>query len=80
MIAQISDGHVFGPLAIVRGAEALLIVVVIVATRSAWRPAPRLVPAILGVGVLDMAGNGFYILAVQTGRWPWPRSCRRSTR
>ena len=67
VIAQISDGHVFGPLAIVRGAEALLIVAVIAATRTAWRPAPRLVPAILGIGVLDMTGNGFYILAVQSG-------------
>jgi drug/metabolite transporter (DMT)-like permease len=66
-IAQISDGHVFGPLAIVRGAEALLIVGVIIATRTAWRPAPRLVPVILGIGVLDMTGNGFYILAVQSG-------------
>ena len=33
-IAQVSDGHVFGPLSIVRGAEALLIVAVIVVTRS----------------------------------------------
>lgn len=66
-IAQISDGHVFGPLAIVRGAEAVLIVSVIVARRAAWRPAPRLVPGILGIGVLDMAGNGAYILAVQSG-------------
>lgn len=67
LIAQLSDGHVFGPLAIVRSAEACLIVAVIVVTRSPWRPARRLVPAIVGVGVLDMAGNGFYILAVQSG-------------
>ena len=66
-IAQISDGHVFGPLAIVRGAEAVLIVSVIVVRRATWRPAPRFVPAIVGVGVLDMAGNGAYILAVQSG-------------
>jgi uncharacterized membrane protein len=67
MIAQISDGHVFGPLAIVRTSEALLIIVVILATRSAWRPPRRLVPAILLIGILDMTGNGFYILAVQSG-------------
>ncbi len=66
-IAQISDGHVFGPLAIVRGAEAVLIVSVIVVRRAAWRPAPRFVPGILAVGVLDMVGNGAYILAVQSG-------------
>ena len=36
-------------------------------TRSAWRAPRRLLPAIAGVGVLDMAGNGAFILAVQTG-------------
>ena len=36
-------------------------------TRSVWRPERRLVPAIAGVGVLDMAGNGAFILAVQAG-------------
>ena len=41
--------------------------VVIVATRGAWRPPRRLVPAIPVIGILDMAGNGFYMLAVQTG-------------
>ena len=67
MIAQISDGHVFGPLSIVRAAEAALIVVVIAVTRDAWRPPRRLVPGILAIGILDMTGNGFYILAVQSG-------------
>ncbi len=66
-IAQVSDGHVFGPLSIVRTAEALLIVGIIVVTRSDWRPAPKLLPALIGIGVLDMLGNGAYILAVQSG-------------
>lgn len=67
VIAQLTDGVAFGALAIVRLVEAIVIVVVIVATRSAWRPPRRFLPGILGIGVLDMAGNGFYILAVQTG-------------
>jgi drug/metabolite transporter (DMT)-like permease len=66
-IAQVSDGHVFGPLSIARATQALLIVAVIVATRSDWRPARRLVPGMLVIGVLDMTGNGAYILAVQSG-------------
>ena len=66
-IAQVSDGHVFGPLSIVRTAEAVLIVGVILVTRSDWRPAPKLLPAMIGIGVLDMIGNGAYILAVQSG-------------
>jgi drug/metabolite transporter (DMT)-like permease len=65
--AQLSDGHAFGPLVVIRGAEALLIVVAVIVTRSAWRPAGRLVPAIAAVGVLDMVGNGAFILAVQAG-------------
>ena len=67
-IAQISDGHVFGPLTVVRATEAR--------ARRGGRPrdpvgvaaaARPLVPAIGAVGVLDMAGNGAFILAVQAG-------------
>ncbi len=66
-ISQISDGHAFGPLVAIRATQALLIGGVIVVTRAAWRPARGLVPAIAGVGVLDMLGNGTFILAVQAG-------------
>lgn len=66
-IAQLTDGVAFGALTIVRLVEAAVVVVIIVATRTAWRPPTRLLPAIAGIGVLDMAGNGLYILAVQTG-------------
>jgi len=66
-ISRISDGHAFGPLVVIRATQAVLIGGVIVATRAAWRPARRLLPAISAVGVLDMAGNGAFILAVQTG-------------
>jgi drug/metabolite transporter (DMT)-like permease len=66
-VAQLSDGHAFGPLVVIRGTEALLVGAAVVVTRSAWRPAGRLVPAIAAVGVLDMIGNGAFILAVQAG-------------
>ena len=66
-VAQISDGHAFGPLALIRAVEAVLIVSAVVVTGAAWRPTRRLVPAIAAVGILDMAGNGAFILAVQTG-------------
>ena len=66
-ISNISDGHTFGPLTIIRAAEAILIVAVIVIGRRAWRVDRRLLPAMAGVGVLDMAGNAAFILAVQTG-------------
>jgi len=66
-ISQISDGHVFGPLVVIRATQAVVIVGLIVLTRSAWRVDRRLLPATAGVGVLDMAGNGAFILAVQSG-------------
>jgi drug/metabolite transporter (DMT)-like permease len=66
-ISQISDGHAFGPLTIIRVAEALLVGGVIVIGRQAWRADRRLLPAMTGVGILDMAGNASFILAVQTG-------------
>lgn len=66
-IGQLSDGHVFGPLALVRFTEAVMIGGLIVVTRSAWKPPRDLILAILAVGVLDMAGNGAYILSAQAG-------------
>jgi EamA-like transporter family. len=66
-IGQLSQGHVFGPLALVRATEAIMIAGFVIASRSAWRPTRDLVLAICAVGVLDMAGNGAYILSVQAG-------------
>ena len=66
-VAQISDGHAFGPLALIRLVEAVLIGVVVLVTGAAWRPERRFVPAMTGVGVLDMTGNAAFILAVQGG-------------
>lgn len=66
-IAQISDGRVFGPLTVLRATEALLVGSIVVIGRRPWRPDPALWPALAGVGIMDMAGNGLFILAVQAG-------------
>jgi drug/metabolite transporter (DMT)-like permease len=66
-VSQISEGHAFGPLTLIRLSEAALIVAVIVIGRQAWRAERRWLPAMAGVGVLDMAGNASFILAVQAG-------------
>jgi drug/metabolite transporter (DMT)-like permease len=66
-LAQVSDGHAFGPLAIIRATETTVIALVILAGRSAWRPERRLLPAIAGVGTLDLAGNAAFLVAVQLG-------------
>jgi drug/metabolite transporter (DMT)-like permease len=54
-------------LTLIRATESLLIIAVAVLGRQAWRADRRLLPAMAGVGVLDMAGNAAFILAVQAG-------------
>lgn len=66
-ISQISDGRVFGSLTIIRATQAALIALIIVAGRQAWRTDRKMLPAMVGVGVLDMAGNAAFMLAVQAG-------------
>jgi len=66
-ISQIGDGHAFGPLSLIRATEALLIGAIVVLGRQAWRADRRLLPAMAGVGVLDMAGNAAFLLAIQAG-------------
>jgi len=67
-IAQFSDGVAFGALSILRVVEAIVMVAVILVTRTDPRPPRAILPAILVIGLLDMAGNGFYILAIQAGQ------------
>ena len=67
VIKQLGDGAVFVPLVVIRSTQAMVLVLFIVLTRRAWRPPPRLLPAMAGIGILDMTGNALYILAVQTG-------------
>jgi drug/metabolite transporter (DMT)-like permease len=71
--SRFSAGIVFGPLVVVRGVEAALIGGLVVATRwrgsgRAWRVPRGVVPLAMAVGVGDMAGNAFFILAAQAGR------------
>ena len=66
-ISRLSDGHVFGPLVIVRATQAVLVMALVVVTRAAWRPASDAVPALVAIGILDMTGNSLYVLAVQAG-------------
>ncbi len=67
VISQIGDGFVFSSLTVIRGTQAVLVTVVVLITRSAWRAPRGTIPLIIGVGILDMAGNAFYLLGVQSG-------------
>ena len=67
VIAQIGDGFVFSSLTVIRGVQAVLVTGIVVATSAAWglpRPTLRLV---IAVGGLDMLGNAFFLLGVQSG-------------
>ncbi|MFL5649229.1 MAG: EamA family transporter [Chloroflexota bacterium] len=66
-LAQISDGHAFGALALIRGLEGVMLAAVILVTRSRWRAKRELLPSMTAVGALDMAGNASFVLAVQAG-------------
>lgn len=67
-IAQLSEGDVFADLAAIRLVQLLLVVAAVVVTRSAWRPGRSILLPLILIGVLDTAGNGFYLAAVQTGQ------------
>jgi drug/metabolite transporter (DMT)-like permease len=66
--SRFSPGVVFGPLVVVRAIEAVALLAVIMLTRRAWRLQRPVVPLAMAVGVGDMAGNGFFVLAAQAGR------------
>jgi drug/metabolite transporter (DMT)-like permease len=66
--SRFSPGVVFGPLVVVRALEAVALVAMVVLTRRAWRLDRSVVPLAMAVGVGDMAGNGFFVLAAQAGR------------
>ena len=66
-IAGLSEGNVFAALTLIRSVQIVLVVAAILVMRAAWRPGRGVLPAIAVIGVLDMAGNGLYLLSVQSG-------------
>ena len=66
-ISGLSEGQVFSSLTVIRLVQATLVISLVLGTRAAWRLPVDALPAVAVVGVLDMAGNSFYLLAVQTG-------------
>lgn len=66
-ISRVSDGLVFGPLAIMRSVQVMLVAAAIVLAGRSWRLEQGILPAVAAIGLLDMAGNGFFLVAAQTG-------------
>jgi drug/metabolite transporter (DMT)-like permease len=67
LISRIPDGEVFWPLTILRLAAIPLVAAIVVIGRQPWRVPRRLILPASVVGVFDMGGNAFFILAAQAG-------------
>ena len=68
LLAQVSHGTAFWPLVFVRVAAGLVLGAILLATRTAWRPARAVMNLVLVAAVLDTAGNVFFLFASQQGR------------
>jgi drug/metabolite transporter (DMT)-like permease len=67
MIGQLSGETAFGPLAILRGVQAVVLGALILSWRQPWRLPRDAARPVVSVGLLDMAGNAAFILAAQAG-------------
>jgi len=66
-LTQVADGSVFWPLAVMRASQVAIITLAVVLTGAAWRLPRALMPRVAVVGILDMGGNTFFLLAAQAG-------------
>jgi drug/metabolite transporter (DMT)-like permease len=66
--AQLAPVSFVGHLAVIKGVELIVVAGAVVLARQPVRVPRRLVPAIGAVGLLDLVGNGAFILAAQVGQ------------
>jgi drug/metabolite transporter (DMT)-like permease len=67
-VGAFPEHRVAWPLAIIKAGSLIPIAALVVLGRRPWRVPQPIVPAVLAVAFLDLAGNAFYILATQAGR------------
>lgn len=67
-IAQISDGHIWFPLAVARGTAFVVLVAAVLAARRAWRVSRGAVAIPIAAGFADALGNGAFLVGAQAGR------------
>ena len=65
--SQLDDALVLSPIVVIRVASIVCVAMWIVARRQPWRVPRPLWPALLGVGVTDMAATGAYLAAIAIG-------------
>ena len=66
-IGQFSGDSAFGLLVIIRLLQVAVISLLIVLWRQPWRMPGDMLPKLVLIGLLDMAGNAAFILATQAG-------------
>jgi drug/metabolite transporter (DMT)-like permease len=63
----LDDRLLVGPLVVIRVTSVLAIAAWVLVARQPWRVPRRLWPALIGVGVIDMAATGAYLSAIAIG-------------
>jgi len=67
-VGAFPEHRVAWPLVAIKGSALVALVVIVLAGRRPWQVPRPVRPALLAVALLDLAGNGLYVLATQAGR------------
>jgi drug/metabolite transporter (DMT)-like permease len=65
--SQLADDLIISPLVFFRFASVLTVATLIFVGRQPWRVSRRLLPALLAIGVIDMAATATYLMAIAIG-------------
>jgi drug/metabolite transporter (DMT)-like permease len=68
LIGLLPEGSIWWPLVVLKATSIGVVAVAILVARRPWRIRGRSLAPPAAVGVGDMMGNGFYVLATQSGR------------
>jgi drug/metabolite transporter (DMT)-like permease len=67
-ISHLGKGDLFADLAVIRLVQGILVAGAVLVMRAAWRPGRSWLLPLIVIGILDTAGNGFYLAALETGQ------------
>lgn len=68
LVAGLTPGHIWYPLAVARIANVTLVVALILVLRRSWRIPRGAAPIVILAGFADATGNATYFIATQAGR------------
>lgn len=63
----LADDLIVAPVVVIRIASIATVATLIVVLRQSWRVPRRLLPALFGIGIVDMAASGSYLAALTVG-------------